>query len=117
MDMPQEIEVWYVIPAIRRGLASALLKKGLTQKKIAEMLEVTEPAVSQYLKSKRAKKVSFDRKIIMEIRDSAERIIRHPEGVMAEIQRICLMVKKTGLLCRLHTRLGAAPKQCEVCIK
>ena len=32
MDTPQEIEVWYVLPALRREIAIALKKQGLKQK-------------------------------------------------------------------------------------
>lgn len=117
MDTPQEIEVWYVIPAIRRELAKALLEKGLTQKRIAELLEVTEPAVSQYLKSKRAKQVVFDKEVIAEINRAAERITKNPASIMAEIQRLCFLVKKCGLLCKLHIHLGKAPKKCRACLK
>ena len=53
--MPQEIEVWYIIPALRREFASILKEKGFPQKQIAEKLKLTESAVSQYLKLKRAK--------------------------------------------------------------
>ncbi len=117
MDMPQEIEVWYVIPAIRRELTKALLGKGLTQKKIAALLEVTEPAISQYLKSKRAKQVVFDKKIIAEINKAADGIIKSPVCVMMEIQKLCLLVKRCGLLCKLHLKLGKAPRKCEACLK
>ena len=51
---PQEIEVLYILPAIRRELTIEMKKIGLEQKKIAEYLCVTEAAVSQYLNSKRA---------------------------------------------------------------
>ena len=48
--MPQEIEVWYIIPAVRRELAKSMVKIGLKQKQIAVTLGITEAAVSQYLK-------------------------------------------------------------------
>lgn len=115
--MPQEIEVWYVIPAIRRELTKALLKAGLTQKRVAELLEVTEPAISQYLKLKRAKQVAFDREILSEIEKSAKKIIKHPVCVMAEIQKLCFMIKRRGLLCKLHVTFGNAPTQCSACLK
>ena len=36
--LPQEIEVWHVIPAIRKGLVQELVKLGLSQKAAAEKL-------------------------------------------------------------------------------
>ena len=47
---PQEIEVWYILPAIRKELVVVLKESGLTQRKIAGMLKVTEAAISQYSK-------------------------------------------------------------------
>ena len=38
MKLPQEIDVWYIIPAIRREFAKGLLKKGLKQREIAKKL-------------------------------------------------------------------------------
>ena len=45
--LPQEIEVWYLIPAIRAELAKELLKEGINQTKIASILNITNAAVSQ----------------------------------------------------------------------
>ena len=51
MKPPCEMVVWYIIPAIRSELAKDLLKLGMKQKKISELMDITQPAVSQYLKS------------------------------------------------------------------
>src|SRR3989338_7122887 len=72
--MPQEIEVRYIIPAIRRELASIFIKEHkLNQKEAAKLLGLTEAAISQYQHSKRAKEVVFSEDIIYEIRKSAEK--------------------------------------------
>ena len=56
--MPQEIEVWYLIPALRKELARIFIKDyGLAQKKAAELLGISGAAVSQYVKEKRAKEI------------------------------------------------------------
>ncbi|MFH1328275.1 MAG: hypothetical protein ABIH76_05470, partial [Candidatus Bathyarchaeota archaeon] len=57
---PQEIEVWYVLPALRREFAKAFLETGMKQKDIAKIMEINEPAISQYLKAKRAKEFQFE---------------------------------------------------------
>ena len=102
---PQEIEVWYVLPAIRRELAKAMLEKDLKQSKIAEIMGVTAPAISQYLKSKRAKEVRFGNNLLREIRKSAGRIIGNRFLLMPEIQNICSMARKEELLCELHRKV------------
>jgi len=59
-NLPQEIEVWYIIPAIRRKLAKILTEEyGLTQEKAANILGVSKAAVCQYLSKKRAMNVKF----------------------------------------------------------
>ena len=80
--MPQEVEVWYVIPSIRRELALAMIEKGRTQKSIAKMLGVTEPAVTQYKLSKgkdssrsRGDRVEIPKKFHPEIEKSADVIL------------------------------------------
>jgi len=53
--LPCECAAKYKVPAIKANLAAKLKKKGYSQKKISDMLDVTEAAVSQYLSGKRAK--------------------------------------------------------------
>lgn len=60
---PQEVEVHYIIPAMRRAFAYELKKQGLEQKQIAKLLFVSEAAVSQYLSNKRATEVEFSEQI------------------------------------------------------
>jgi uncharacterized protein len=114
MNLPQEIEVWYIIPAIRRELARSMLKKGLRQKDVADRLGVTDAAISQYLKSKRASGVRFDSAMRGEIEKSAERVIKGG-NVMKEIQCIVRLCRKEGLVCRTGKRLGNSPEGCRAC--
>ncbi|MHA2188294.1 MAG: transcriptional regulator, partial [Candidatus Thorarchaeota archaeon] len=78
--MPQEVEVWYVLPAIRRELTRTMIDKGRPQKDIAKMLGVTETAVTQYKlkKSKRSRgyQVSMPKKVMPEVEKSAEAIMK-----------------------------------------
>ena len=114
--MPQEIEVWYIIPAIRRELAKEMARLGLKQKETASRLGVTESAVSQYVKQKRAKEVSFTDDTLAEIRESAKEIIKDPERLMCEIQKILGHVKKSKTLCKVHYQHGRMPQKCEACL-
>ena len=58
--MPQEIEVWYLIPALRREFTRIFIKDyGLTQKQTADILGITEAAISQYLRLKIANQIKF----------------------------------------------------------
>jgi|SRR3989344_2400819 len=110
---PQEIEVWYVIPAIRKAFALELIKAGLPQKKIAQMLDVTEAAITQYKNEKRAQQVVFNEAITAEIKKSALTLRNTPEALFQEIMRIGKLVKSTGLFCELHRSKCATPNECE----
>ncbi|MCP3686251.1 MAG: helix-turn-helix domain-containing protein [bacterium] len=115
---PQEIEVWYIIPAIRKELASALVKEQkVSQKDAAKMLGITEAAISQYLNSKRAKDICFDTDIKRTIKESAKKIAKNSELAMEEMQNLCEKIKKSGFLCKIHKANSAVPKNCCVCTK
>ncbi|HLD02551.1 MAG TPA: transcriptional regulator [Candidatus Nanoarchaeia archaeon] len=98
--LPQEIEVWHVLPALRKGLVEELLKLGLRQKDAAEKLGLTAAAVSQYQHDKRGN-IKFNPRIRKEIAVSAKKII---DGmpVMNEMIRLCKFVRESLTLCELH---------------
>ncbi len=128
--MPQEVEVWYVLPAIRRELTRSMIDKGIPQKQIAQMLGVTEPAVTQYKlsKSKRSRgdQVDIPDKIIPEIKKSAEVIIEswdnRDEGeyvyeiMTREINRLIEVLRDEGTLCDVHREYCAhVESDCSAC--
>lgn len=123
-EFPQEIELWYVIPAIRKQLVLSLKKKGVKQKDIAYSLGVTEAAVSQYLSSKRASNLRFGKEIMQKIEESAKKLVNKNKKcsdcglcIMQEIQNICKLMRKKGDLCALHKRKSCkTPKHCRVCL-
>jgi len=100
--LPQEIEVWYIIPAIRRELAKILTQKyKLTFEKTGEILGVSKAAISQYLKKRRASLVKIPKKIKKEIEISAEKIIRDEGLALKEIIKILNLIKKSGCSCKV----------------
>ncbi len=116
MLMPQEIEIWYVLPAIRKELAKAMSAKGMKQNEIARILSLAESAVSQYLKEKRAMEIEFDSEIKQEIGKSAEKIIADNSQLMTELRRICEIARQKKVICQIHKARGHS-KECEVCLK
>ena len=98
-NLPQEIEVWYVIPAIRKELAKIFIKKyKLTQQQSASILGVSKSAVSQYLSSKRAS-LRLNKKIVAEIEKSADKIIKNNNMIVQEIVKLINYMKDNGFLC------------------
>lgn len=117
-QMPQEIEVWYIIPAIRRELAKSMVELGLTQKQVADKMELTEAAVSQYLSSKRAKEVSFSNAVLNEIEKSAERIVKNKENVVSEMVRLVNLTSVKHVMCDLHKKQDLnLPNGCNICFE
>ncbi|MBL7206779.1 MAG: transcriptional regulator [Candidatus Aenigmarchaeota archaeon] len=113
--LPQEIEVWYIIPAIRREFVKSLVKE-MSQKKAAEMLDLTEPAVSQYLKNKRGSEIEFNEKI-MEMIEKSVKNIKKGDSVLGEIQEVIKVCRKEKLLCKLHREHCEFkfPEKCKIC--
>ncbi len=117
--MPQEIEVWYLIPALRRELAKIFIKyHNLSQKEAAEILGITEAAISQYLKSKRGKEIKFSKKELEQIKKSAKRIIKDNDNTMKELYDLCVLFRESKVICNLHRKKDRSiSKHCQACFE
>ncbi len=117
--MPQEIEVRYILPAIRRELARIFIEEHkLNQKEAAKMLGLTEAAISQYQHFKRAKEVVFSNDVIDEISASAKKIIAEKaskQRLIAEMYRISGLTKVRHILCDIHRAQSKELDNCNVC--
>lgn len=115
MTQPQEVEVFYILPAIRSRMASALKRQGKSQKEIARLLCVQESTISQYISSKRAADVKFNESIDTEIAE-ASRKIKTKEDLIKETQGILESVRKDkAVLCGLHKAVSNVPQGCDAC--
>ena len=117
--MPQEIEVWYIIPAIRRELTKSMIEDSkLTQKQVAEHMGITEAAVSQYLSSKRAKDVVFSNAVLDEIKVSSKKIIEDGKQLIPEMMRLCKLTAVKQVMCDIHKKQDVElPEGCDVCFE
>ena len=115
-NQPQEIEVWYIIPAIRKEIANELKKIGKNQTEIASILKITKAAVSQYFNQKRGKNIEFSNKTSLKIKNSAKQISKNPEDLTIEIQKIIKEIRKTGELCKYHKDFSNTKKGCNICM-
>ena len=94
---PCEIASRTIVPTIRFYLIKELAEKyGLVQSKIAEVLGITQPAVSQYLRMKRGRRImEVDKRIREEISKLAAEIgLGKKLSVEKEICRICRMIRE-----------------------
>ena len=117
--MPQEIEVWYLIPAIRKEIARIFVKEhNLSQKETSNILGVTEAAISQYLKSKRASKLKFSKKEIYQIKKTAEKIMKDKDNVVDYVYKLCNDFRNSGIMCRIHMKHDKSiTKGCKACME
>ncbi len=113
---PQEIEVWYILPAIRKQLAAKLVENGLAQKEVAKLMQITEAAVSQYKKMKRAKENIFDADIEKEIDLSVKEILKDKNSLVNEISRLAQFIKERGTICNLHKKKSSLAKEHLPCL-
>ncbi len=128
--MPQEIDVWYILPALRRELTRILIDKGIPQRQIASMLGVTEPAITQYKleQSSRARGsiMTIPREFIPEIERSADIMIEAWKNrqqdtpiyriMTREFNRLIRLLRDAGVACATHrSQCEFVDEDCDAC--
>ena len=119
MKPPCEMVVWYVIPAVRSELAKELLKLGMKQKEISELLDITQPAVSQYISDKRGHGVKFNEEIQVLVKEFAKDLYEKratEKDIISRTCQICKMVKTEDIMCQLHKEKDNIPFNCSACL-
>ncbi len=109
----QEVEVWYVLPAIRKELVKELLKKGVKKSKISQMLNITKASVSHYTKNDRGDNISLN-KMRKDIKKGAEKIL-DGECPTSVIQRLLIISLKKGITCQIHKQIDSIKEECKIC--
>ena len=105
--LPQEIEVWYIIPAVRKELARLLTGKyGMSYEKAGAVLGVSKAAVSQYLSNKRANKVKLSVEVKKEVAKAGKLIYDNPKVALVEVQRILKFMKDKKCSCDVCKRFN-----------
>lgn len=119
MKPPCEIVVWYVIPSIRSKLAKELLNLGMKQKEISQLLEITQPAVSQYISDKRGHEIDFEPEVEEYIKNMAKEMTTgelQPIDLIPKFCAVCKTIKTQEVLCQLHKEKVNIPTHCNVCM-
>lgn len=98
--LTQKIELNSLIPAIRKGFAGILEKKGQKDTDIAKLLGITKAAISQYKSRKRGKTLDFPEKIKNKIKISAGLIMKG-RSADKETNKIISEIKKMRYICKL----------------
>ena len=119
MKPPCEIVVWYVIPAIRSELAKELLNLGMKQKDVSEHMDITQPAVSQYITDKRGSGVKLQDDVRKMVRDFARELSEGKATKADLIPRtcsICRNVKTSDVLEQLSIDKSDLGDDCKTCL-
>lgn len=112
---PQEVIVWYILPAVRRSITNFLIKDyHLPQKDIAQRFRLTEPAISQYKKGARGD-IEFNAEIKEKIQEAARKIAEEGSSAPHEVQRILKYIQNGGFLCEFHRKYGLVHEGCNIC--
>ncbi len=112
---PQEVIVWYILPAIRREITKFLIEEhNLPQKDIAQRFGLTEPAISQYKKGARGD-IEFSSGIKEKVKEAARSIAEEGSSAPREVQRVLKYIQNGGFLCDYHKRYGLVHKDCDIC--
>lgn len=112
---PQEVIVWYILPAIRREITNSLIEDyNLPQKEIAKRFGLTEPAISQYKKGARGDiELSLD--IKNKVKEAARNIAEEDSRAPHEVQKVLKYIQEGGFLCEFHRRYGLVHEGCKMC--
>lgn len=87
--LPQEIEVWYVIPALRSWISRCLIEDfNASYEKIGNILGVSRAAISQYVKGKRAAKIKLPDEMASKIMSTCKTLIKDETKAVEEIEKL-----------------------------
>lgn len=117
MEMPHEIIVWYLLPALRKALVVELKSSKMSQKAIAKKMNITEAAVSQYLHNKRgSKEIKLGNALNKEVKRSALKIMDDKTKNISAIELIRLVhiANREKIVC---TRCTLKHGYCDICTR
>lgn len=123
MLVPCEIAVKCVLPAVRAMTAKRLIEKhGLNQAQAAQLLGLSQPAISLYSRRMRGKALNVreDEEITDMVNALASSLVEghltHKEFI-PRFCEICRTIRTKGLLCQMHKAFDPSIKieECELC--
>lgn len=114
----------YVYPSLRRRLVEILRERGLTQTQIAELLHITQSAVSRYLRMNRGALIEVEKfqDIDEKLKGLANTIVREKPDeyyIHGELVKIAVEMLGKGYVCSFHSKVDPEidPKLCRICIE
>jgi len=127
MRPPCEIVVNLVLPTIRAMLVKDLVERHkLSQVEVARRLDITQPAVSQYLSALRGKstvqKILSKGEVAESLKELSNAIARGKLKHSQIIKKYCVICKSMGkkeILCILHAETAPylVREGCRICLR
>jgi predicted transcriptional regulator len=121
--IPCEIAVKSVVPAVKALIAKELVEKhGLKQDDVAELLGISQSAVSKYTRKVRGYVIKIDE--LEELKPITEKMMNlivnssyDREEFLKAFCQTCTIIRKTGLICQFCQQTNANIKaaQCNFC--
>lgn len=117
------IVVQYILPALRVAVARELVEEhGLKKTKVAQMMEVTPAAVTQYLNSSRGDLASNVIEGSSEVGSLVSEIANDlaveetaPDALLMKVCKTCHTIRAEELICELHKEVMPSLKKIESC--
>lgn len=123
MITPCEIAVKSVIPAVKAMVAKGLVEKhGLKQNEVADLLGISQSAVSKYTRELRGRAITLDN--VQEIQAPINNIITliasgtyQREEFLKLLCQACITIREKGLMCGYCQRSDPRAKieECTLC--
>jgi predicted transcriptional regulator len=96
--LPQEIEVWYVIPALRSWISRCLIEDfDASYEKVGNILGVSRAAISQYVKGKRAAKIKLPDELGPKIMATCKILVKDETKSVDEIEKLLHHIRSKQL--------------------
>ena len=122
MLLPAEIETKTSVPALRALVAKKLIQDhAFSQKETAELIGVTQAAISNYLRGTRGNLTSLGdderiKNIVSQI--TIMMVEKHDlSDIISKFNEACLIIRSSRLLCDIHKKLEPSldVDNCHVC--
>lgn len=115
--LPCEAAIRIILPAVKAQIAKNLKQKNIKQKDIANLLDVTAGAVSQYMWNKKGAAFKFSDDINQMIKIVSDEISKgkNPELLRYGICHICKEIRRRGEACRVCNPKIDADYDCSLC--
>ena len=124
MKLPCEVAVKSAVPAIRALLAKELTENhGIKQKEAADLLGITQTAVSKYTHHVRGSILSIEKEeeVVTLVRKIAASLAGgdlNTTELVLQICATCKLIRKTRLMCKLCKHVSSIEsQQCFICIR